>query len=437
MSSEAAAITVSSLSKCYQIYSQPHHRLMQMVTGQKRQYFREFWALKDVSFSANRGETIGIIGPNGSGKSTLLQIITGTLASTAGDVEVKGKISALLELGAGFNPDFSGRENIYLNGAVLGLSREEVEAHFDAIVEFSGIGDFIDQPVKTYSSGMYVRLGFAVSVGVNPDVLIVDEALSVGDIRFQRKCFQKLDQLRDNGTTVLFVSHSPEAIINHCNRALLLKKGRVEEIGVPRDVVNKYVEYMVTTQSEDQPDNQRKIKSKQKPQPTFDIDDLCHLQPGYNSTEYRWGDGRAVIYNYRIGSSDSSKSATVVQGDTVEIEVDIHFTSGVESVVYGIDIRTVQGVQVFGTNTLHKGSEIGSKKEGEQVQVKFAFPLNLVAGDYFVSLGVATQLDDGAVEPLDRRYDLIHIAIQERLPAFGLAYLETTISEHEVEGVRL
>lgn len=222
MSSEVA-IAVSELSKCYQIYSQPRHRLMQMVTGGKRKYYREFWALKDVSFSANKGETIGIIGPNGSGKSTLLQIITGTLAPTEGDVDVKGKISALLELGAGFNPDFSGRENVYLNGAVLGFSREEVEAHFDAIVDFSGIGDFIDQPVKTYSSGMYVRLGFSVAVGVYPDVLIVDEALSVGDIRFQRKCHQKLDELRDNGTTILFVSHGPDTIIAHCNRAIYLK----------------------------------------------------------------------------------------------------------------------------------------------------------------------------------------------------------------------
>ena len=487
MSSEVA-IAVSELSKCYQIYSQPRHRLMQMVTGGKRKYYREFWALKDVSFSANKGETIGIIGPNGSGKSTLLQIITGTLAPTEGDVDVKGKISALLELGAGFNPDFSGRENVYLNGAVLGFSREEVEAHFDAIVDFSGIGDFIDQPVKTYSSGMYVRLGFSVAVGVYPDVLIVDEALSVGDIRFQRKCHQKLDELRDNGTTILFVSHGPDTIIAHCNRAIYLKNGEVEEIGVPRQVVNKYVEDMVAAQKEDMVATQTDVLSnndedkarnrkhlkelkankdhwldeaqkaakagnqedadkieenirktvdprikKAQLKTTFDFDN-CHRQPGYNSSEYRWGDGRAIIYNYQLRCKESHNSAMVTQGEHIEIGVEVLFKSEVEEIIYGIDIRTVEGIQVFGTNTLQLDREIGSKKAGEKVRVNYNFPLNLVAGDYFVSIGVATQLEDGSVEPLDRRYDLIHLVVEERFEAFGLAYLETTITESQEKG---
>lgn len=251
MSSEIA-IKVDNLCKCYQIYDQPPDRFKQfvmpriqsMLGKQPKQYFREFWALKDVSFRVKKGETVGIIGRNGSGKSTLLQMICGTLNPTSGSIQTHGRIAALLELGSGFNPDFTGRENIYLNAAVLGLSKEETDKRFDDIAAFADIGDFLDQSVKTYSSGMMVRLAFAVQAQISPDILIVDEALAVGDSKFQAKCFDQLKRLKDDGTSILLVTHSSEQIVTHCDRALLLESGEALEAGPPRSVVNRYMDLL-------------------------------------------------------------------------------------------------------------------------------------------------------------------------------------------------
>src|SRR4249919_905986 len=240
MSSELA-ISGRALVKSFPIYSKPHHRLLQMFSrGRKNRWFNEFIALRGVDMDVRRGETVGIVGRNGSGKSTLLQIICGTLTPNGGSVQVNGRVAALLELGAGFNPEFTGRENIYLNGTVLGLTREEVEERFESIVGFAEIHDFIDQPVKTYSSGMYVRLAFAVAINVTPDILIVDEALSVGDEAFQRKCFAKIESIRDGGATVLFVSHSSGAVVELCDRAILLDHGEVIAEGAPKRVISQY-----------------------------------------------------------------------------------------------------------------------------------------------------------------------------------------------------
>jgi lipopolysaccharide transport system ATP-binding protein len=245
MSSDNIAIRVAALGKCYQIYDRPQDRLKQYilpklhrVIGQvPDRYFREFWALRDVSFEVRRGETVGIIGRNGSGKSTLLQMICGTLAPTTGQVETRGRVAALLELGAGFNPDFTGRENVYLNGVLLGLTQEEIDTRFEDIAAFADIGDFIEQPIKHYSSGMYARLAFAVAINVDPDILVVDEALSVGDEPFQRKCFARIDKIKNDGATILFVSHSGGAIINLCDRAILLDRGQRLFTGSPKRAV--------------------------------------------------------------------------------------------------------------------------------------------------------------------------------------------------------
>lgn len=251
MSSEIA-IKVENLNKCYQIYEQPRDRLKQfilprlqgMVGLPPKQYFREFWALKDVSFEVKKGETVGIIGRNGSGKSTLLQMICGTLNPTSGSIQTNGRIAALLELGSGFNPEFSGRENVYLNGAVLGLTRQEIDARFDDIAAFADIGDFIEQPVKTYSSGMMVRLAFAVSIKVDPTLMIVDEALSVGDMSFQAKCMTALSRIQDNGATVVFVSHDVGAVKSLCRQAVYLEHGQLKAIGRAPDIAEQYVRTM-------------------------------------------------------------------------------------------------------------------------------------------------------------------------------------------------
>lgn len=245
-------IRVRGLSKCYLIYDRPQDRLKQALVPRlrrllgrpSRSYYREFWALRDVSFEVRRGETVGIIGRNGSGKSTLLQILCGTLFPNAGSVEVRGRVAALLELGSGFNPEFTGRENVYLYASVLGLSRAEVDARFDAIAAFADIGDFIDQPLKTYSSGMHVRLAFAVAVCVDPDILVVDEALAVGDLRFQLKCLRRMRELKDRGCSILFVSHAPGVVEALCDRAIWLEQGKLHREGPPSEVVRRYVSFM-------------------------------------------------------------------------------------------------------------------------------------------------------------------------------------------------
>ena len=252
MSSDDVAIRVTKLGKRYEIYDAPRDRLKQFILPRlqgfakldRKQYFREFWALQDVSFEVKKGETAGIIGRNGSGKSTLLQMICGTLSPTSGSVETRGRIAALLELGSGFNPEFTGRENVYMNAAVLGLSKQEMEVRFDDIVAFADIGQFVDQPVKTYSSGMVVRLAFAVQSQIDPDILVVDEALSVGDAKFQAKCFERLRQLKENGTSILLVTHSSDQIVTHCSTAILLNSGRQIETGEPKHVVNRYMDLL-------------------------------------------------------------------------------------------------------------------------------------------------------------------------------------------------
>ena len=252
MSFDDVAIRVQNISKCYQLYDHPRNRLYQSVVPRFQRiigrapstFFREFWALKDVSFEVKRGETVGIIGRNGSGKSTLLQIICGTLSPTSGLVETHGRVAALLELGSGFNPEFTGRENVYMNGSVIGLSRDEIDTRFDDIVAFADIGEFIDQPVKTYSSGMYVRLAFAVIAHVNADILVIDEALAVGDVFFVQKCMRFLRKFMEEGT-IIFVSHDTGAVVNLCNRAFMLNKGRVEKEGTAKEVAESYLATLV------------------------------------------------------------------------------------------------------------------------------------------------------------------------------------------------
>jgi lipopolysaccharide transport system ATP-binding protein len=245
------AIRVENLSKCYHIYDQPRHRLLQMMFRGHKQFYREFWALKDVSFQVKKGETVGIIGRNGSGKSTLLQMICGTLNPTQGSIQTKGRIAALLELGSGFNPEFSGRENIYTSCALLGLNRQATDARFDDIVAFADIGGFIEQPVKTYSSGMFVRLAFAVNVIASPDIMVVDEALAVGDMNFQAKCMTALTRFQENGGTVLFVSHDVGAVKSLCRQAVYLEHGRVVSKGAAPEVAERYVRAMREEMSEE------------------------------------------------------------------------------------------------------------------------------------------------------------------------------------------
>lgn len=314
MSSNDVAIQVSNLSKCYQIYSRPRDRLKQffapklqrVARKESRTYFREFWALRDVSFTINRGETVGIIGRNGAGKSTLLQMICGTLTPTTGDISVNGRIAALLELGAGFNPEFTGRDNVYLNGSVLGLSKAEIDRKFQSILDFADIGAFIDQPVKTYSSGMYVRLAFAVQACIDPEILIVDEALAVGDIGFQYKCFKRMEALKKQGTTIIMVTHSTGSILEYADRCLVMSDGQL--IGDTTDVLAAVLAYekgMLLSEKKQEPVVSSSVDSSAR----YGIEELRALQQASINAEVdekRFGSARAIIESFSVIKSDGT-----------------------------------------------------------------------------------------------------------------------------------
>jgi lipopolysaccharide transport system ATP-binding protein len=429
------AIKISNLSKCYHIYDKPHHRLLQMLTRGRRRFHRDFWALRDVSFEVGRGETVGIIGRNGSGKSTLLQLICGTLAPTNGTVEVTGRIAALLELGSGFNPEFTGKENVLLSAALLGLRRDEIERHYDDILEFADIGEFIDQPVKTYSSGMVVRLAFAVQAQLSPDILIVDEALAVGDARFQAKCFARLNQLKDQGTSILLVTHSSEQIVSHCSRAILLDRGCLVDQGEPRSVVNHYLDILFSKENSS-PEPVAAISqslSSEIPGPSSnllsDSEELFSSRAAYNPNEYRWGSGGCRILDFYLTNKDYLAVSAFDMGERIKLGLSIIFVSEVTSYVIGITIKTQEGITIYGTNTdllqTFKSREPG--RAGTTIKLEAEFNCILAPGDYFISVGIAAR-DGEEVVPLDRRYDSIHVKVLSSKRIYGLVDLDLTCS---------
>ena len=447
MSSDDIAIRVQGLSKCYGIYANPHDRLKQFILprlqrliGQaSKQYFREFWALKDVSFEIKKGETVGIIGRNGSGKSTLLQMICGTLNPTSGSIQTNGRIAALLELGSGFNPEFTGRENVYMNAAVLGLSKEEVDERFDDIAAFADIGQFIDQPVKTYSSGMVVRLAFAVQSQVEPDILVVDEALSVGDAKFQAKCFERLRQLKENGTSILLVTHSSEQIVTHCSTAILLNNGAQLETGEPRHVVNRYMDLLFgkeKTAIQTESKRHSEVPAASCTAIAYQLsqlEDCFATRHGYNPYEYRWGDGAATILDYYLTTDDETYPSAISTGQRVTLAVSIKFHRDFYRPILGITIKTKEGVTVYGVNseTLECDDFLKLGRGGSVAQVETVFTCRLAPGDYFVSLGIASKYGEEVI-PHDRRYDSICLQIRPNSLFFGLADLELKMIAKEV-----
>jgi lipopolysaccharide transport system ATP-binding protein len=450
MSSEVA-IQVCDVSKCYNIYESPMHRLVQSLyprvatlagglgakrfAGQlkERRNFKEFWALKNINFDVRRGETIGIVGRNGSGKSTLLQMIVGTLAPTAGEITVTGRVAALLELGSGFNPEFTGMENIRLNAAVLGLTTAELDFRMDAILGFADIGDFVNRPVKTYSTGMVVRLAFAVQAQIEPDVLVVDEALSVGDAKFQSKCFARLNSLKESGTSILFVSHSTEQVVSHCDRAILLHEGNLHQEGRPKDVVHTYLDLLFGKGRAASAVPLQVDKSVPLSLPVdAQADGTFEGRPNYNPYEYRWGDGAARINDFRLLSADQLEPSTVEPGAPMRLLLNVSFHEDVRRPIFGLTVKTKDGVTVFGTNSelmeLDMGTTLGTK--GTKASVTIDFDCRLGPGDYFLSVGVASHNGEEVI-PHDRRYDSIHLNVNGK-GFFGLAMLDVQMNAKEI-----
>ena len=418
-----SAVMASNIGKCFKIYQRPVDRVWDKLST--KPLHSKFWALNDVSFEIKKGETLGLIGPNGSGKSTLLEILCGTTKPTCGVVNVVGRVSALLELGAGFNPEFTGRENVFLNGTIQNISKRELENRFDSIVEFADIGSFIDRPVKTYSSGMYVRLAFAAAIGMEPDILIVDEALAVGDVRFQRKCYRYFKELQSRGTTIIFVTHAVELVRAHCNRAILLNQGRIEKIGMPQEVIHAYLEFMFSPNASNGV-NVKKLQSSTIPSNQVDN---CLNHNMYNNDEYRWGNKNAEIIDFFIETKRGKDPFILETTESIKLGIKVYFSESMTDLIYGLTIRTVDGIIVYGSNTRNKLIDTKPRNKDETAWIYFKFELNLLPGDYFLSLGVAQ--DDDTVDNLaiDRRYDIAHFNVEGSLEDLGFAALKMTIDE--------
>jgi lipopolysaccharide transport system ATP-binding protein len=409
MSLDRIAIRVQDVGKCYQIYNRPEDRLKQAVMPRIRgwfgkpasNYYHEFWALRDLSFEVGKGETIGIIGRNGSGKSTLLQIVCGTLTPTAGLVETHGRVAALLELGAGFNPEFTGRENVYLNGSVLGLSRGQIDERFEAIAAFADIGEFIDQPVKSYSSGMYVRLAFAVIAHVEADILVIDEALAVGDVFFTQKCMRFLRSFMSKGT-VIFVSHNTATVQNLCDRAVWLERGAVKFIGSAKEASERYLEALYESQqgASSLAAEQDSSASKDDPAELRDMRlDFINCTPLRNDIEifefapdapaFGKGDGR--IISVRLVDPAGVPLSWLVGGEEVMLEVKCEAVTEIISPIVGFFVRDYLGQTLFGDNTYlsyqHDPRRVGA---GERFATRFEFRMPVLPpGDYSITVALA------------------------------------------------
>ncbi|RFC39534.1 MAG: lipopolysaccharide transport system ATP-binding protein [Candidatus Nitrotoga sp. CP45] len=420
MSFNDIAIRVSNLSKCYHIYDTPRDRLKQFilprlyrVAGQPpKQYFREFWALKDVSFEIKKGESVGIVGRNGSGKSTFLQIITGTLSPTTGTVAIHGRIAALLELGSGFNPEFTGRENVFLNAAILGLSKEEVAERFDDIADFANIGPFIEQPVKTYSSGMLVRLAFAVAINVDPDILIIDEALSVGDELFQRKCFSRIETIRASGATILFVSHSSSAIVELCDRAVLMDAGEKLAVGEPKQIVGCYQKLLYAPVDKCEYIREQIRRADELPvnipglaenDPQEHPNASAHfetLQESFDpnlspSSTIEYESSGAYIESPAVLTLEGEQVNNLIQGKNYFFTYTVQFSKFANHVLFGMLIKTVSGVELGGGRSAKsRQHRLVCAKKGECYRVKFRFRCALNPGVYFLNAGVSGVVGD-------------------------------------------
>lgn len=432
------AIHVDHLSKMYKLYSRPADRLLEGLRLSRKKRYQEHHALSDVSFDIRKGETVGIIGTNGAGKSTILKIITGVLNPTQGEVAVDGRVSALLELGAGFNMEYTGIENVYLNGTMMGFSEEEIDARLDDILAFADIGDFVRQPVKTYSSGMFVRLAFAVAINIDPEILIVDEALSVGDAFFQAKCYRKFEEFKKEGKTILFVSHDLGSITKYCDRAILLNQGRRIFEGAPKEAVDIYKKVLVhqydpakpeqgsvspssgggqgasgqahgsgmETAARTAPEAGRNAGGKASQDLHTHWKDSMALNP--QLLEY--GEKIAEITDYAVLDDHGMITNTLMKGTEFSVRMRVDFHEEIREPVYAFTIKNLQGIEITGTNTMYEKADVEGRKAGESQEVTFTQTLNLQGGEYLISLG-CTGYRSGEFTVFHRLYDVCGLTV--------------------------
>lgn len=408
------AISVSHLTKIYRLYEKNSDRLREALHLTKKRLSSERYALRDVSLSVKKGETVGIIGTNGSGKSTILKIITGVLNKTEGDVQVNGRISALLELGAGFNMEYNGIENIYLNGTMIGFSEEEIDQKLDAILEFADIGEYIYQPVKTYSSGMFVRLAFAVAINIDPEILIVDEALSVGDVFFQAKCYHKFEEFKKLGKTILFVSHDLSSIAQYCDKVVLLNRGVKVDEGTPRDMINLYKKILVgqtpalPSELKDGGSDAATAPEQVQTEAGDNASWSSHFELNPDVNEY--GNKKAEIVDFGILDENGMWSGNIEKGTNFTIKYKVHFNENVSDPILTYTIKDLKGNSITGSNTMYEKVNFGNVMAGEERTVAFTQLMNLQGGEYLLSIS-CTGYSGGDFVVYHRLYDVLNFTV--------------------------
>lgn len=429
------AISVNNVSKMYKLYDNPMDRLKESLGLSRKKKYKEHYALNDVSFQVHKGETVGIIGTNGSGKSTILKIITGVLNPTQGQVVVDGRISALLELGAGFNGEYSGIENVYLNGTMIGFSREEIDAKLQDILDFADIGDFVNQPVKTYSSGMFVRLAFAVAINIEPEILIVDEALSVGDVFFQAKCYRKFEEFKEMGKTILFVSHDLSSIGKYCDRVVLLNKGKKLAEGDAKKMVNLYRRVLVNQYEEpeeaakeetqdavvepDDPVTEGEKETVKKPGVVRrEEGDQMKSKLNLNPEVLEYGSKLAEIEDFAIRDDSGMITNVIEKGQEFSVDMKIRFQEDISEPIFAFTLKDLKGTEITGTNTMYENTPMKPQKKGDVRYVTFTQKMPLEAGEYMLCLG-CTGYHQGEFTVFHRLYDVCNLTVITDKKAVG------------------
>ena len=453
------AIEVRDVEKVYRLYDKNTDRLKESLGLTKKKLHKDFYALKGVSFDVEEGQSVGIIGTNGSGKSTMLKIITGVLTPTSGTVSVRGKVSALLELGAGFNMEYTGIENIYMNGTMMGFTKEEMDGKLDEILKFADIGDFVYQPVKSYSSGMFVRLAFALAINVEPEILIVDEALSVGDIFFQSKCYHHMDKLRKNGTTILMVTHDMSSVLKYCDKAILLNDGEKVSEGRPGEIIDLYKRILAGQYNADEvlksqqenaaglSDNAERAGEDKQAAPSDDgkltgvsenaaehaaaaVQDngtgLMRASMNINPNLNEYGDKRAEIYDFGILDKDGRLTNLILKGEEFTIRERIRFNAAVEAPIFTYTFRDKKGNDLSGTNTLFENAEVEAVKKGDTYEVEFKQRMDLQGGEYLLSMS-CTGFEQGEHVVYHRLYDLLNLTVISNKNTVGVYDMNSAV----------
>ena len=449
------AIEVKDVSKMYKLFDSNLDRVKDSLNLGRKKVYQEHFALHHLNLQINKGETVGIIGTNGAGKSTLLKIITGVVNPTEGEILIDGRISALLELGAGFNMEYTGIENIYLNGTMMGFSKEEIDARLPEILEFADIGDFVYQPVKMYSSGMFVRLAFAVAINIDPEILIVDEALSVGDVFFQSKCYKKFEDFKKMGKTILFVSHDLGSISRYCDRVILLDKGHKLAEGIPRDMIDLYKKVLVHQVDVDAiikgQEEENFINSSQQDQDEKVADVIRNATQSvggtaleHNREDQSWqsyfkinpnlneyGNGVANIIDFKVEDEKGNLTSAIEKGTDFTITSKVKFHSDVENPIFTYTFRNVQGTAITGTNTMYEQTEVKPAKSGDCYVASFRQRMNLQGGEYLLSIS-CTGYENGDFVVYHRLYDLLNISVISHKDTVGFYDMDSEVSVSKI-----